>query len=282
MKKQTIQRRKAFKEPHQSELPQTHIPSKKVYKYYNKYFLDLNPTTLKQQSIKRIHAKNCRFNSRTEENYDYLKTLDIAMKSLKRMKNRKITFHFDFRIIYTKFSFFTESLKINPCLRSLYLDFDESHIKNETLCRLRKVLKRTRFLNDLDLSFYKCVNLYEMGMLSLSQGLNSLANLRIINLKFGDCHQVRDGGLCYISKILYSRLENVVLDFYGCEVTERGLRQVNRCFKKLVNLKEIFLKFEWSRVTISELQRMKTILESLPSLPKVHFLFEDEYGENYY
>lgn len=217
---------KTIKESCHSVFIHTNIPSKKVFKYYKKHFLDLNPKTAKLQSKKKINAKKCRYDCRTEENSNYLNTAKIAMKALKRMKNQQITFYFDFKIVYTKIAFLTENVKINPFLQSLHLDFEESVIDNEILFRLRKTLKRIYLLKDLDISFYGCSSVSDRGGNKLSQGLKNLTNLQFLRLNFFGCFQVTDVGLCSIGKALHGCLEEVYFDFSKCQITEKGLEQI--------------------------------------------------------
>jgi len=268
MRTQPDQPRKAFKESYHSEFPQSTIPAKKVFRYQNKPVLDLNPITLKRQSLKRRDITKCQFNSRSLENYEDSMMLTLAIKSLKKTKNRKITFHLDW-IIIKNLHFLTESLKRSPLLQNIHLDFDDSQITNESLSDLCKTLKRIPFVKKLNLNFYECHSLEDQGLNSLSHGLRTLSNLQTISLKFGGCHQITNVGSGYIGKVLCPSLENVQLDFSECEITDMGLEFLNSGFKKIIRLKEILLNFYCCEVSESKLEKMKGVLENLSSFPKI-------------
>jgi len=209
--------KKFFKEACHAEPLQTNFLHKRVFKYYHQPVLDLNQTTLKRQSVKRIHVTKCQFDSISPENHFESRIVTLAIKSLKRIKSRKIAFSFDWRI-ETELYLFIESLKINHLLRSLNLNFNGSQLSNESLFFLSKILKKIHFVNKLNLNFFDCYYLKDEGLYRVSQGLKNLINLQTMSLKFGGCHHIMNAGLGYIGKVLYPSLENVELDFLSVKL----------------------------------------------------------------
>jgi len=174
-------------------------------------------------------------------------------------------------------------------LKSLLLDLDHCwNVKYRSIdffffhCRIN--FRKLKFLEKLDLNLLNNLTEEDLSYLCL-RGLQSLENLRDLNLKLNYCPKITDqgvGNLCSEGLRYLKKLKSLALKFDCCKITDIGVLVLRiEILENLSHLMDFDIKFfECQGITDHEIENFRCDLENHPNYNdswKIRFLPKPNY-----
>jgi len=179
-------------------------------------------------------------------------------------------------VIFSRCDTTDEVLKIPLSRQHLSLSFSDMKITDEGINHFSESLMQMTTLKTINLKFASCHNITHLVMKKMNTSLKSLFALEILKLDFSQT-DISNQGLKEVSDglELLTSLKVLDINFDECkEISDKGLNNIAQNLGKLYNLHELIFRLSWCKETTDKgLKSLSHGLKGLTNLNKTTLMF---------